>query len=101
MAFTGQMVKINGTLARVDIEYRDYARVLTIDNRGRIRQSWHYINELVPLHIAYGPHTTWPERGDLDRRQDELEEREARAAEKAQQKAARKARRRGFRKAAA
>lgn len=87
------MVKTGGILARVDIEYRDYARVIWVDNRGRICSRWRYINELVPLHVAYGPRSTWPERGDLDRRQDEQDEREARVAEQARQKAARKARR--------
>lgn len=93
MAIEGQMVKINGTLARVDIEYRDYARIVWVDNRGWIRRSWHYVNELVPLHIAYGPRSTWPEGGNLDQVEIEREEQAAAAAREIEQRKSRKARR--------
>lgn len=101
MSLEGRAVKIGPVIARVVMEFHEYARVVWVDASGHLRYRWHYRNELIPLHVAFGARSHWPERGDLDRRQDEQDEREAKAAEREQQKAARKARRRGFRKAAA
>jgi hypothetical protein len=93
MNLEGRAVKIGPVIARVVMEFHEYARVVWVDASGRLRYRWHYRNELVPLHVAFGARSHWPERGDLDRRLDEQEERQAKAAEQERQKAARKARR--------
>lgn len=101
MNLEGRAVKVGPVIARVVMVFHDYARVVWVDHSGRLRYRWHYRHELVPLHVAFGARSLWPERGDLERKKDEQDEREAKAEEQARQKAARKARRKGRRKLAA
>jgi hypothetical protein len=69
------------------------ARCISVDQHGCLRQHFHYVNELMPLKVAIGARSTWPEMSHLDLREIEDEERRALADRKASEKAARKSRR--------
>jgi hypothetical protein len=58
----GHMVRhANGPLMLVRSTFRGMARLWWIDSRGRVRQHFAYIGDLLPLSLAVGPRSLWPE----------------------------------------
>lgn len=91
MARDGQMVRGAGRLMQVVLTFQDYARCRWIDGRGRLCERWFYSNQLMPLYLASGPRTVWPDPGQLELLEIEREERGARVAAVAEKAARRKA----------
>lgn len=58
----GHMVRHGGgPLMLVRSTFRGMVRCWWIDSRGRVRQHFAYIGDLLPLSLAVGPRSVWPE----------------------------------------
>lgn len=91
----GDMVRRRhgGRLMRILDVFNGMARCVSVDQHGVLRQHFYYTSDLMPLRIAIGARTTWPEIAQIDLREAEDVERAARANRKKRENAARKARR--------